>query len=101
MPADVESVLAQVQCIMHFLQLPIEDQFLDQMERPQPASAAVAAGLHPHVQAVEKHPATDSTPPDPPASSAPASSGAVNSQERACMDRPGLDLLLVQTLPRF
>ncbi len=72
---------AQVQCIIHFLQLPIEDQFLDEMERSQPASAAAAAGLHlPTAPAAvaDKAPGANGNAADsaaPTAPSAPAPSG--------------------------
>ncbi|KAK9817370.1 hypothetical protein WJX74_007089 [Apatococcus lobatus] len=70
---------SQVQCIMHFLQLPIEDQFLDTLETPTPASAAVASALHPPrpAAAAKDTPLASAAPGErPPTTSAPPVSEA-------------------------
>ena len=36
----VNCLFLQVQCITHFLKLPIEDDFLDQLEEPEKGAAA-------------------------------------------------------------
>ena len=74
---------------MHFLQLPIEDQFLDTLEAPSQASAVVATALHPPRPAAptaDKPTATPAAPNGelPTSSAAPASGVSVSTDSIAC-----------------
>lgn len=49
---------SQVACVMHFLQLPIEDQFIDTMEGTNTTAAAAAAGAAPSTAAAAAAPSS-------------------------------------------